>query len=99
MFEAISTSMICAAQYDHVAAVVLHSDPGEVWMTIVDGKQVHWISGKKYAGNIETVTWNDVATELLKGQKEIQSKRDKIDMVTGGSEGEYDEASITDDLY
>lgn len=40
-----------------------------------------------------------MATELLKGQKEIQLKRDKIDMVTGGSEGEYDEASITDDLY
>lgn len=47
MFEAISTSMICAAQYDHVAAVVLHSDPGEVWMTIVDGKQVHWMKWQK----------------------------------------------------
>jgi Amidohydrolase family len=112
VFDATSPSMICAAQYDPVAAVVLHSSPGDVWMTIVDGK-VRKAEGvlreslldevaKEYVGNdVESVTWKDVATELLKGQKELQLKIDKIDMVAareGVIKGFYiNEASITDD--
>ncbi|TVY44940.1 5'-deoxyadenosine deaminase, partial [Lachnellula occidentalis] len=37
VFDASSPSMVCGAQHDPVAAVVLHSSPGDIEMVVVDG--------------------------------------------------------------
>lgn len=37
VFDALSPAMICGAQRDPVTAIVMHSTPGDVVMTIVDG--------------------------------------------------------------
>ena len=37
VFGSTSPSVVCAAQFNPVAAVVLYSNPEDVWMTI-DGK-------------------------------------------------------------
>jgi cytosine/adenosine deaminase-related metal-dependent hydrolase len=94
VFDAISPSMVCAAQHDPVAAVVLHSSPADIGMVIVDGvvkKRFRMLEnvdlklgsdrlwdGVKELG--EQLTWNNVAKELIKRRTELQKKVDKLDM-------------------
>jgi len=82
--------MVCAAQQDPVAAVVLHSSPADIDMVIVDGV-VKKDNGKlknidvatahaKWARNRTTLTWADVAKELRARRKLIAEELARIDM-------------------
>lgn len=88
IFDALSPSMVCAAEHDPVAAIVLHSQPGDIHIVIVDGKirkcdgslvpiQVN-AGAKRVAGKTE-LDWNDVAKELLRSRKSLQKKIDELD--------------------
>lgn len=90
VFDALTPSMICAAQYDPVTAIVMHSTPGDIVMTMVDGII------RKRDGKLEPVSvpaeaqgfvesgqtslrWADVVKPLLLSRDMIQTKLDKID--------------------
>jgi len=90
VFDALSPAMICGAQYDPVTAIVMHSTPGDIVMTIVDGKV------RKRDGKLEPVQvtqeaqswttqsslqWSDVVKPLLETRTSLQGKLDKIDFV------------------
>ncbi len=71
VFDALSPNMVCGAQHDPVAAIVMHSTPADVVMTIVDGV------GRKRDGRLEPV---DLATatsvwpdKVLKGERHQRS--------------------------
>jgi cytosine/adenosine deaminase-related metal-dependent hydrolase len=94
IFDAHSPSMVCAAQHDPVAAVVLHSSPGDIEIVIVDGvvKKKNWMledvsiaadanqmwNGAKELG--KKLTWKEVSKELLKRRVDLQKKVDNLDM-------------------
>jgi cytosine/adenosine deaminase-related metal-dependent hydrolase len=88
IFDALSPAMICAAEHDPVAAIVLHSSPADIEGVMVDGI---W---RKKAGKLmavqvekemqdltrkERLEWKDVARALVKSRKVIQQKIEKLD--------------------
>jgi formylmethanofuran dehydrogenase subunit A len=89
VLDALSPSIAVAAQYDPVGAILLHSSPRDVVMTIVDGivrkeqgilstvrvteEEEKWI-GKK--GNLE---WADVVKELVVTREVVAKKIDALD--------------------
>ena len=94
IFDASSPSMVCGAQHDPVAAVVLHSSPSDIEMVIVDGivrKQGRKLttvdvkaSRELWAGEERaTLEWKDVAKTLVQRREALQETLGKID---------YDEA-------
>lgn len=90
VLDALSPSMVCASQYDPVAALVMHSTPGDIVMTIVDGV-VRKREGKlepvlvdaeayPYTGSdVSFLQWSDVAEALLRSKDRIQKKVESID--------------------
>lgn len=94
IFDSQSSSMVCAAQHDPVAAVVLHSSPADIETVIVDG------IARKRNGILEKVninaatnqiwdgvkdlgdnlSWKDISKELVKRRVDLQKKIDKLDM-------------------
>ncbi|KAG0651489.1 5 -deoxyadenosine deaminase [Hyphodiscus hymeniophilus] len=91
IFDALSSSMVCGAQHDPVAAIVLHSSPADIEMVIVDGviRKRHWMlenvdvklgrevwDGEKR----DVLAWKDIARELVERRKGIQQQIEKIDM-------------------
>ena len=88
IFDAISPSMVCAGVHDPVAAIILHSSPADVETVIIDGiirkRDGRLVdvkldeSAKQLAGK-ESVSWKDVATNLIKNRERIQSETEKID--------------------
>jgi formylmethanofuran dehydrogenase subunit A len=94
IFDGQSPSMVCAAQHDPVAAVVLHSSPADIEVVIVDGvirkrnrvlgdvkitSEANQLwSAAKEAG--DKLAWEDVSKELIKRRVEVQKKFEKIDM-------------------
>jgi hypothetical protein len=91
VFDAMSSSMICGAQHDPVAAIVLHSSPADIEMVIADGviRKRHWMlekvdvaQGKAIWGGEkrDTLEWKDVARELVERRRVIQEQIEKIDM-------------------
>jgi hypothetical protein len=93
IFDALSPSMVCAAQHDPVAAVVLHSSPADIECVLVDGavRKRGWMledvevglggeiwDGVKELG--EMATWRDVSRELIRRRAELQNKVEKLDM-------------------
>ncbi|KIX09125.1 uncharacterized protein Z518_00203 [Rhinocladiella mackenziei CBS 650.93] len=88
VFDALSPSMICGAQYDPVTAIVMHSTPGDIIMTIIDGI-VRKMDGKlqpvETTSEVQILTgipkstfhWSDVAKELLRTSARVQEKVDK----------------------
>ncbi|TAQ83203.1 hypothetical protein B7494_g8474 [Chlorociboria aeruginascens] len=113
IFDTLNPSMICAAEHDPVAAVVLHSGPGDIDAVIVDGvfrkengklKNVK-IKGKELWDGVKgknTLEWRDVALELVKRRAILQAKCDKLDMdeaMKGLIAGFYiDESKIVDSI-
>lgn len=75
VLDTLSPSMAVAAQYDPVAAILLHSPPRDVVMTIVDGivrKEQGNLSTvlvteeeEKRIGKKENLEWADVVKELV----------------------------------
>lgn len=91
VFDALSSSMVCASQHDPIAAIVLHSSPADIEMVIADGviRKRYWMlesvdtkPGKEFWDREErdTVAWKDVAKELVERRKGIQQHVEKIDM-------------------
>lgn len=77
--------MVAAAQHDPVAAVILHSSPGDVEYVVINGVL------RKRAGklvdvdvNVENgsrkLTWGDVAKEVISRREVLQRKIENIDM-------------------
>jgi hypothetical protein len=91
IFDALSSSMVCGAQHDPVAAIILHSSPADIEMVIADGiiRKRYWMLesvdtklGKEiWDGETrDTLAWRDVAKELVERRKGIQEQIEKIDM-------------------
>lgn len=94
IFDGQSPSMVCAAQHDPVAAVVLHSSPADIEVVIVDGvvRKRNWTldevnitadAKQLWDGVGETgdkFAWKEVSRELIKRRVELQKKVEKLDM-------------------
>lgn len=80
VLDAMSPSMICAAQKDPVMAVVMHSTVGDVQSVLVDGEfrkrdgklltvsKTSWEGGFEEGGKLE---WKDVAKKLVEIQNRL----------------------------
>jgi hypothetical protein len=88
IFDATSPAMICAAENDLVAAIVLHSSLADIEAVIVDGvwrkkgRQLLPIDVEKDSEHISHKTvlqWNNVARELIRSRKKIQEKIETLD--------------------
>ena len=111
VFDALSPNMICGAQQDPVTAIVMHSTPADIEMTIIDGKI------RKRGAQIEPVStgssdetlfevpmaelrWEDVARKVLQTQQTLSAKIDKVDLKSAKDAAlkafGYDPAMIVD---
>ncbi|KAL5327980.1 hypothetical protein ACEPPN_005686 [Leptodophora sp. 'Broadleaf-Isolate-01'] len=112
VWDAMSSGMVCASQFDPVAAVVLHSSPADLEMVIVDGvvKKSEWMlkdidlsAGREmWSGEEGVKSWRDIAKELVKRRTAMQEKVDQIDMEAakkGVMKAFYiDESTIVDEI-
>jgi cytosine/adenosine deaminase-related metal-dependent hydrolase len=113
VFNALSSSMVCGAQHDPVAAIVLHSSPADIEMVIADGviRKNYWMlenvdtkPGKEIwdGEKRDTLAWKDIAKELVERRKAIQQQVEKIDRdeaIEGLIKGFYiDKSKIVDDV-
>ncbi|KLJ07998.1 hypothetical protein EMPG_16540 [Blastomyces silverae] len=88
VFDALSPGMVCAAEHDPIAAIVLHASVADIETVIVDGvvrkrggKLVKVAVEEGIAGIGKTeVVWADVAEQLVRSREEIQTRIEKIDM-------------------
>jgi hypothetical protein len=89
VFSGISPGMVAAAQHDPVAAVILHSHPGDVEYVVVDGvlrKRVGKLvnvdvekQSQEFVGR-QKLAWEDVAKEVIARREVLQKKIEKLDM-------------------
>jgi cytosine/adenosine deaminase-related metal-dependent hydrolase len=88
IFDANSPAMVCAAEQDPVAAIVLHSSAHDIETVIVDGiikkeggklVPVEGIEKQVAGGEKDVLGWKDVAAELLKSRERIEKKVQEID--------------------
>lgn len=89
ILDATSPALVCAAQHDPVAAIVLHSSPADVDMVIVDGivrkREGKLLSvqldgrGRDISGG-EQVGWLEVSRQLIKSRVVLQKQIDTLDM-------------------
>ncbi|KAF7323307.1 5-methylthioadenosine/S-adenosylhomocysteine deaminase n1 [Mycena chlorophos] len=87
IFDTESPAMICGAEHDPVAAVVMHASVRDIETVIVDG-QIRKSGGKllPVAGlNGEQLEWKDVAKKLLESRVRIEAEVQKIDMESAKS--------------
>ena len=88
VWDATSPAMVCAAQQDPVAAVVMHSSVADVETVIVDGV-VRKERGKLRPADVAvsaeygvaggSVEWPEVARELLESRERIQAQTKDLD--------------------
>ncbi|RBR19986.1 hypothetical protein FVER53590_25026 [Fusarium verticillioides] len=82
IWDTLSPAMICAAEEDPIAAIILHSAPSDIDAVIVDGqfrKRNRQLATTKLDLELmpnmkhekSDVQWRDVATELLKSRQSI----------------------------
>jgi cytosine/adenosine deaminase-related metal-dependent hydrolase len=88
VFDALSPSMLAAAQHDPVAAIILHSSPADIETVIVDGVirkkdgrllPVTVDEAASSAVRKESLGWNDIAKQVVKSREKMQKDIDKID--------------------
>lgn len=93
IWDGLSPGMLCAAEQDPVAAIVLHSSPRDVDTVIVDGlirKQDGKLkpievtvgeesAGEEVSGKRERVEWKDVARKVVGVREKIEEKVKAID--------------------
>ncbi|KAG9526402.1 Metallo-dependent hydrolase, partial [Aureobasidium melanogenum] len=81
IFDATSVAMVCAAQHDPVAAIVLHSSPSDIDTVVIGGHvrkrngrllPVHLDDVGRSIADKETLEWKEVAKAMVKGREEIQ---------------------------
>ena len=89
IFSGTSPGMVAAAQHDPVAAVVMHSQPGDIEYVIVDGvlrksagKLVNVDVDKRVQEHTDQLklSWEDVAGQVIKRRAVLQKKIEQIDM-------------------
>lgn len=92
VYDKLSPSMICAAEHNPVAAIVLHSSPADIEMVIVNGivrksdsmlKSVDLSAGKEIWTDVNgagVAQWKDIARKLVERRKVMQAKVEKLDM-------------------
>ncbi|KAF7298335.1 Metallo-dependent hydrolase [Mycena kentingensis (nom. inval.)] len=76
-----SPALVCAAEHDPVAAIVLHASVGDIDTVIVDGK-IRKRGGKLVpvdVGDGKTMEWKEVAKELLVSRARIEKEHQKLD--------------------
>jgi hypothetical protein len=111
IFSGTSPGMVAAAQHDPVAAVILHSNPGDIEYVIIDGV-IRKSQGKlidvevdkvaqTHAGQYK-VSWEDVAHQIIERRQVLQKKIEQIDMGAATDEliGEWhiDRSKLADEL-
>lgn len=88
IFDMMTPGMLCAAEHDPVAAIVLHSSAADVSDVIVDGvfrKRDGKLLDVKVEKDAEeftkkkTLTWEDISNELLESRKRLQKVIDGLD--------------------
>lgn len=89
VFDAVSPGMVCCADNDPVAAVVLNSSVRDVDMVLVDGA-IRKKAGKLLPVDVDeaaaslaskkSLEWAEVAKKLVETQKEILQRVDKVDI-------------------
>jgi len=89
VWDATSPGMVCAAEEDPVAAIVLHSSPADLEIVIVDGvlrkengklTPVDFSGGKGlWDGETGVWEWRDVSKELVRRRVEMMKKVKEID--------------------
>ena len=91
VFDGLAPSMICGSQQDPVTAIVMHSTPGDICMTFVDGilrKSESKLlpvqlepADASIAGVADTqVFWAQVAEQLLKCRESVAAQVDSFDL-------------------
>lgn len=112
IWDATSPSMVCAAEEDPVAAIVLHSSPADLECVIVDGivrkeswmlNNVDFSEGKEFWGGETGIWgWKQISRELVRRRGEMMEKFGKIDMDIsrkGVIQGFYiDESKLVDSI-
>ncbi|KAF8202703.1 hypothetical protein K438DRAFT_1965190 [Mycena galopus ATCC 62051] len=106
VFDAESPAMVCAAEHDPVAAIVLHASVRDIDTVIVDGR-IRKAGGKLVAVEVGekggSMEWNDVARELLRRRERVEEEVSKLDL-ENAREGiianfRMDESKIVDSLH
>ncbi|KAJ9603640.1 hypothetical protein H2200_011826 [Cladophialophora chaetospira] len=91
VFDALAPSMICGAQHDPITAIVMHSTPGDIVMTFVDGilrkdagkllpMQITSEDAEVVGVKDTMISWSDVTRNLLKTQESVQARLKKLDL-------------------
>jgi hypothetical protein len=89
IFASTLPGMVAAAQHGPVAAVNLHSSPGDTEYTITDcivRKSVGKLVDVDVSGSARTLTdqhkilWGDLASEVIKRREALQKKIEQIDI-------------------
>jgi hypothetical protein len=89
IFETRTPGMVCAAEHDPVAAIVLHSSLADISDVIVDGTfrkregKLVDVKVEKNAldiTNAQTLTWEDITNKLLESRTRIQKVVDGLDL-------------------
>jgi cytosine/adenosine deaminase-related metal-dependent hydrolase len=90
VFDALSPSMVAAAQHDPVASIILHSTPADIDTVIVDGiirKEGGKLLPVSVDGAARQVTgetildWTTVARKVVSSRAKMQEEIDKIEFV------------------
>lgn len=92
VFDGLSPAMVCAAQYDPVAAIILHSSPSDIDLVMVDGivriedgaiLPVSVDGLAKGAVQASSLTWKEIARETMKTRGAIVDQADNVDLAEG----------------
>ena len=92
IFNGNTPSMVCAGVHDPVAAIILHSSPGDI-DTVIIGGVVRKQNGKLLDIELDSVgqevagtgrlKWGDVARSLIKSRERIEAEASKMDTEAG----------------
>ena len=83
IFSSTSPAMICAAQFEPVAAVVMHSSPSDIEAVLVDGtfrKECGKLVSVELEGQEKNVSWEAVGQELMKSWSGVRTRVGQVDM-------------------
>lgn len=92
VFDALSPAMICAAQQDPVASIILHSSPADIELVMVDGvvRKRHGAllpvavdTSAQGVVRTESLTWNEIAKEAMKSRGRILPVLEQVDIDQG----------------
>ena len=89
IFSGTSPGMVAAVQHDPVAAIILHSSPGDIDYVMIDGilrKRAGKLTNvdvekqsQEFVGQ-QKLAWEDVAKEVIARREVLQKKIEKLDM-------------------